>query len=281
MLQVKTWECMYSTGGKRDSSDSRDLIRTYGEDMIPSEDKDPKVDLRKYVAMVYDQGTLNSCTSNALCAAFCLDMKKQMLEENDINIRFFDPARLFLFYNSRAADNSIDKNTGVSLRVALKAMNDFGVCKEFLWPYEEKNFKLKPTPASYRAALGNNVCKYEKLKQDIHQLRACLKSGFPILFLMEIYPSFLGKESRRGMMVIPTEAEIESSKPLSHAVLAVGYDDTTERIIVLNSWGVEFGAKGYFFMPYKYIIDKKRTCDFWKIERICEKGKPVKSTVNI
>ena len=52
----------------------------------------------------------------------------------------------------------------------------------------------------------------------------------------------------------------------SHAVMAVGYDDAARHFIILNSWGDKFGDKGYFYMPYDFIVDPKNCHDFWKIE---------------
>jgi C1A family cysteine protease len=50
-----------------------------------------------------------------------------------------------------------------------------------------------------------------------------------------------------------------------HAVIAVGYNDTTQRFIVRNSWGSKWGNKGYFTMPYAYLTDSNLADDFWTI----------------
>ena len=71
-------------------------------------------------------------------------------------------------------------------------------------------------------------------------------------------------------MPFPTEDEIRQEKPSLHAALAVGYDDGTQRITILNSWGRSFGNDGYFYMPYEYILNNKRVYDFRKIEEVSE-----------
>jgi C1A family cysteine protease len=53
-----------------------------------------------------------------------------------------------------------------------------------------------------------------------------------------------------------------------HAVLAVGYDDTTTRFIVRNSWGQDWGMRGYFTMPYPYVLDSNLCDDFWTIKLV-------------
>jgi hypothetical protein len=50
-----------------------------------------------------------------------------------------------------------------------------------------------------------------------------------------------------------------------HAVLAVGYEDATQRFIVRNSWGKGWGNKGYCTMPYSYLTDPSLARDFWAV----------------
>ena len=50
-----------------------------------------------------------------------------------------------------------------------------------------------------------------------------------------------------------------------HAVLAVGYDDTPQRFLVRNSWGVEWGDHGDFTIPYAYLVDNDLSDDFWML----------------
>ena len=56
-------------GGMRDVLDERDVIRRYGE--RPS---DKKHDLIQYIHHVYDQGGLANCMTNAVCAAYGIEL---------------------------------------------------------------------------------------------------------------------------------------------------------------------------------------------------------------
>ena len=254
-------------GGKRDVHDQRDVIRTYGAGERPT---DTKHDLVQYISHVYDQGSLHCCTANALCSAYGLELMRQSMESNSV-YEYFDSSRLFLYYNSRLYDETTDRNTGVSVRHAFKSMKKYGLCTEASWPYDEQNFSVEPSSSCYQEGLGNSIANYSRLDQDIDEFRACLKAGYPFTVGFKIYSSFWNLENNISwLMPVPTDDEIRQEKPLLHTVLAVGYDDDTQRITILNSWGRSFGNDGYFYMPYEYILNNKRAFDFWKIEEVSE-----------
>jgi C1A family cysteine protease len=50
-----------------------------------------------------------------------------------------------------------------------------------------------------------------------------------------------------------------------HAVLAVGYDDAEQRLLVRNSWGDGWGQGGYFTLPYAYLTERSLSSDFWTV----------------
>jgi len=38
-----------------------------------------------------------------------------------------------------------------------------------------------------------------------------------------------------------------------HAVCIVGYDDRKKLLKFINSWGEDWGAQGYGYLPYDYV----------------------------
>ena len=262
----------YCYGARPDKPDYRDHRKKYEQHEVPSMRNHPNVDLSVYVDHVYDQGDLESCTANALCAAYGLDLVKQS-QTTTGGFSYFNPSRLFLYYNTREREGTQSENIGASIRDAVKAMNCKGVCKESDWPYVDlvKRFKKKPPRSCYKAAVGNNLCKYERLDQDIDQFRACLKDNCPFVFGFKVYSSFI--DSKNGYMPMPSVWELDEPHG-RHAVLAVGYDDYMRCIKVLNSWGPRWGDNGYFYMPYEFISNSSLCFDFWKISFACEQGKP-------
>jgi C1A family cysteine protease len=50
----------------------------------------------------------------------------------------------------------------------------------------------------------------------------------------------------------------------------MGYDDASRHFIVRNSWGPDWGDKGYFYMPYEYVFRKDLSDDLWMVETVGE-----------
>lgn len=249
----------YSFGWLPDLPDHRDL--QYSASMAVMRKLPAKVDLRTKCPAVYDQGTLGSCTANALGAAFQFGQIKQAIPN-------FIPSRLFIYYNERVLINSVLSDSGAFIRDGIKTMNQQGICNEREWPYVISQFTVKPPAALYKKAITNQVLSYMRLtNSNLGQLQSCLFEGFPFVFGFTVYQSFetIGKN---GMMPMPAPSEQRLG---GHAVMAVGYDDAKKVFIVRNSWSSAWGDQGYFYMPYSYITDANRADDFWTI-RLVEKG---------
>ena len=85
-------------------------------------------------------------------------------------------------------------------------------------------------------------------------------------FGISVYESFESSAvAKSGKVPMPKPKE----KMLGgHAILAVGYDDTQRRFIIRNSWGPDWGVKGYFTLPYEYVLDSNLADDFWTIRTV-------------
>ena len=112
-------------------------------------------------------------------------------------------------------------------------------------------------------ALKHTAVQYERVPRNLSQMKGCLASGFPFVIGFTVYESFEGDEvARTGVMPMPGAREHVLG---GHAVTAVGYDDKLDRFRMRNSWGKDWGVKGYFTMPYAYLLDDNLSDDFWKI----------------
>ena len=91
--------------------------------------------------------------------------------------------------------------------------------------------------------------------------------GFPIVFGISVYESFESEEvAKTGIVQLPEKTE----KMLGgHAIVIVGYDQEKHLFIFRNSWGEDWGDKGYGYLPFEYVCDKDLASDFWVVNKVC------------
>src|SRR5258708_5007764 len=143
----------------------------------------PAVDLRRRCPAVYDQGALGSCTAQAIGGAIEFDRLKQKLPD-------FVPSRLFIYYNERKIEGTVDIDSGAMIRDGIKSVASQGVCPEPEWPYVIENFAEKPSSQAYKDAESDRAVSYQSLVQDLSQMRGCLASGYPFIFRFTVSASF-------------------------------------------------------------------------------------------
>jgi C1A family cysteine protease len=226
-----------------------------------SESVPAKVDLTAQCPKtVYDQGDLGSCTANAIAGAIEFDQIKQKLTE-------FTPSRLFIYYNERVIEGTVSTDAGAMIRDGIKSVNKQGAPHESIWPYKISKFRSKPSSKSYTDALLHQALSYGRVSQTRSTMQKTLAAGFPFVVGFAVYESFESNAvEKTGTVPMP---DVNNEELLGgHAVLCVGYDNSTSRYILRNSWGPNWGNKGYFTLPYAYLEDNDLADDFWVIKLI-------------
>jgi C1A family cysteine protease len=242
-------------GWMPDVPDQRDHL--YAAPVVYVAKLPARADLRPLFPPVYDQGQLGSCTANAIGAAIQFERRKQKLKPD------FPPSRLFVYYNERVMENTVSSDAGAQIRDGIKSVAKQGDCPEKDWPYVVAKFADKPAATCFKNAIKYKAVSYQRVPQILNQMKGCLASGYPFVFGFSVYTEFENDTvAKTGVLNMPRSKE----KLLGgHAVIAVGYDDRTQRFIVRNSWGSKWGNKGYFTMPYAYLTDSNLADDFWTI----------------
>ncbi|HXF90856.1 MAG TPA: C1 family peptidase [Candidatus Nitrosotenuis sp.] len=231
-----------------------------------------KYDFKDQIPYIHDQGNLGSCTAQAITLSM-----EYILKRNSPELyRKLSP--LFVYYNERALEGTIFTDAGAVIADGIKTVCKDGACSEALWSYRDKGnkFKQKPPLLAYKDAklsvdldhIGNS-----NVPQELQTLKGILAQGIPIVFGCHIFSSFESDEvEKTGKIPMPKNRE---RKLGGHAMTLVGYNDRKKVFYLANSWGEQWGKKGFGTIPYDYITNPKFTFpdEFWKIETVGPKMK--------
>ncbi|MDB6138199.1 MAG: peptidase [Verrucomicrobiaceae bacterium] len=217
----------------------------------------PSSDLRGKMPDIYDQGQLGSCTGNGIAAV--LDYA-HFLKAG----KFATPSRLFVYYNERAKEGTINEDAGAQISDGIDVVTSLGASTEKLWPYTIAKFKTKPTKAAFTEGLKYQaVHAYKCDNTNGTDIRRALSLGFPVVFGCYVYSEIENLDLFHQTLPLPKSGE----KPLGgHCLVIVGHDDAKQVYIVRNSWGTIWGKQGYAYFPYQYVHNGRITSDCWVID---------------
>jgi C1A family cysteine protease len=100
----------------------------------------PSVDLRAQLSPIVDQGSLGSCTANAIVSGL---REYELLKEEAVP--FMPLSRLYLYWHERKLEGHVDEDSGAYIRDGMKVLQKRGVCPETDYPYRPSQFTDTPT----------------------------------------------------------------------------------------------------------------------------------------
>jgi len=217
--------------------------------------------LRTWCSAIEDQETIGSCVANAVVGLFEFNRIRAGL--GGANYRNF--SRLFSYYNARVLSDNVEEDSGTYIRDAIKSAKLNGICFEYQWPYDVTAWSKEPPAHCYRNAVAYKVSKYYRL-DTLMDMKNSLAAFHPFTFGVSVYTSFMSNAvASTGNVPVPLATEQLLG---GHAMLAIGYDDSTQRFLVRNSWGINWGIHsgnlgGYCWIPYAYLTNRNLSDDFW------------------
>ena len=253
------------------SADVKPLLKKVGIQGEKKKKLPAKTDLRPCCSPIEDQGDIGSCTAHAAVGLIEYFMRKSFGEH-------IDGSRLFVYKTTR---NMLGwtGDDGAYLRTAIGALVLFGVPPEEYWPYDEAQFNAEPTPFCYAFADNYKAMNYYRLDGPgvtkdtlLTRIKTQLVAETPSIFGFTTFTSMDSDENVKGQIPFPDRREKSDG---GHAVMAVGYNDDVEivnplnkkiktkgALLIRNSWGPEWGMKGYGWLPYDYVL-KGLAIDWW------------------
>jgi C1A family cysteine protease len=214
------------------------------------------VDLRSGCSPVVDQGSLGSCTANAIASGLREYWEKLSGDLTRLS-------RLWLYWEERNMEGTVNEDAGAYIRDGMKILQKMGCAPEADWPYDTTKFTQTPPENSSKEALSFIISEYHRVS-DLTSLKSALAEGYPVVIGIDVYASFESTQvAQTGLVPLPNSGEQLLG---GHAVLAVGYKDDAEsndqgEVICRNSWSESWGDKGYFYLPYSYFTSY--VTDMW------------------
>lgn len=206
-----------------------------------------------FMPPVYDQGSLGSCTPNAVAAAI------QFRRASD-GKRNVTPSRLFLYFNGRRPFRTQNEDSGSVTSVVLAQVSKVGWVPENRWNYQQ-GFTQRPSKAAYKVARRNRGVQYSAVSQTEQGLENSISSGKPVIVTFRLPYDFYGKEP------IQRPGNPKEMPEAYHTVLVTGFDDINKEFTIRNSWGTSWGESGYRRMSYDFLLDSRIAFDFQRLDK--------------
>ena len=144
------------------------------------------------------------------------------------------------------------------MSTGMRVIKGWGVLEEALWPYDgdAKHWPPNEPQGIDLRAKAHRVLAYQRAS-TVAECCILLASNHLVTVAFEIDNSW--SKAPKGMIPTPDNQPISGA----HAVCLVGYDDSAQRFIIRNSWGIAWGDAGYGYLPYSYFPE--RFLEGWSI----------------
>ncbi len=204
--------------------------------------------LKRYCSPIKDQGKAGSCVAFGVCGA------EEFLQKNSARLGITDAfsekslikvSELFAYYHNREKEGTINEDSGSYIYTGIKTAATNGFCRSTLWPYDLNNMYTHP-PKSAEADGLLHLSRQGFTVRGISEIEKCIASGYPVIIGTELTPSFMNV-GQDGLYDGPYRYEKSIG---GHCMLIVGYSKNTKRMLLRNSWGTEYGKRGYVSVTY-------------------------------
>ncbi len=205
------------------------------------------VSLKEYSPTPGYQGTFGTCTgwSSAYAGRTILEAMRNNWTKKEIDKNSFSPS--FIYNQIRKTKNCYG---GASIIDALDVLKEKGGLKLRDFAYD---CNLKITENNFEEAKEYVIVEYREVCDRFTtdkpiKVKKSLSEYKPVVIAIDCPNSFF----HAGEVWVPQKTDYKSWS-VGHAMCAVGYDDNKfgGAFEIINSWGTNWGNKGYTWMKYK------------------------------
>lgn len=225
-----------------DPHDEFAFVQTPTDVTVPDE-----FTLRAELPAVLDQGQLGSCTANALAGLLQYETIKAGA---DMGV----PSRLFIYYQERLREGTINEDAGAYGRDGFAALRKVGCPPETLWPYVISQFRDKPSEEAYNNAESHRIHHYTHARHKLVEVQLLILDKKPVAFGFSVPQAFEGEQCMRtGVMPMPVKGEQFIG---GHEVYAFGWKQIGDvlHLECRNSWGSSVMDEGNFWIPAAFVF---------------------------
>lgn len=197
-----------------------------------------KVDWRPEMSSVKNQGSEGSCAGHSGVAI------KEWMEFKDYGMRI-NLSERYLYENAKKISGD---NEGTTLVAIAKVLIDKGVCEELYWKYVSGKVGYPLPGADENASQYKIEPIYTRIVTE-QELKACLVKS-PVNIGVKIYKNW-DRIKINGIIPNPTICEKIKRTLGGHAIILCGYNENTKLYTFKNSWGTNWGDKGYGHISFK------------------------------
>lgn len=217
------------------------------------------VSLHAYCPAPQHQGKNNACTAWATTYGAMTIMRAVQSDVKDTAIlQRMSHSAAFVYNNSVDRHTKNPCETGVSLRACLLFLQAQGAClaanfsngldcsqkpDTTLWQ-EAAQYKITDFGAVFRAKDDSTV--------KILQMRRLLAARKPVVIAFYITPSFNNLTDSTEVWSSTKEEPILGG----HAVVIIGYNQAEQCFELMNSWGRDWGNRGFAKISYSDFIQR-------------------------
>jgi len=200
------------------------------------------IDIGSNVLIPRSQGGLGSCASWAVASELTRVERKRNKWPVGKNISYFSPLYLYNQVNG-------GQDRGSSLYNNLNILVNRGCALFVTFPYIQ-DYRIQPTASAHREAARYKINEFKKLTVNIDSIKNALARGYGVVISFRVFDNFdfysggiYKPNGQSGVMRNGERFEF-------HGMTIIAYDDAFQMLKIINSWGENWGDKGFMYISY-------------------------------